>query len=125
MKVLGDFSNWEQHPVDLRKLKNGEWKATLPLAEGKHEYRYLVDGQWRDDPNCRYRIVRPHARGGLGRVSVAVDEELSREVALKEIHEERADDPDSRARFVTEAEINRVIPRLHRRQTPTSRPRRT
>jgi len=49
-------------PVDLRKLKNGEWKATLPLAEGKHEYRYLVDGQWRDDPNCRTRI--PNAFGG-------------------------------------------------------------
>ena len=62
VKVLGDFSNWEQHPVDLRKHKNGEWKATLPLAEGKHEYRYLVDGQWRDDPNCRTRI--PNAFGG-------------------------------------------------------------
>jgi len=32
------------------KLKNGEWKATAALGEGQHEYRYLVDGQWRDDP---------------------------------------------------------------------------
>ena len=68
VKVLGDFSNWEQHPVELRKLKNGEWKATLPLAEGKHEYRYLVDGQWRDDPHCTARV--PNAFGGQNCVCV-------------------------------------------------------
>jgi serine/threonine-protein kinase len=53
----------------------------------------------------RFRILRPHARGGLGEVFVAHDEELHREVALKEIQGSRADDPDSRARFLLEAEI--------------------
>jgi serine/threonine protein kinase/tetratricopeptide (TPR) repeat protein len=53
----------------------------------------------------RFRILRPHARGGLGEVFVARDEELHREVALKEIQGQRADDPQSRARFLLEAEI--------------------
>jgi WD40 repeat protein/serine/threonine protein kinase len=53
----------------------------------------------------RYHILRLHARGGLGQVSIALDEELRREVALKEIQSPFADDPDSRARFVREAEI--------------------
>ena len=53
----------------------------------------------------RFRILRLHRTGGLGAVYVAHDEELHREVALKEIRDRHAHDPDSRSRFVQEAEI--------------------
>jgi tRNA A-37 threonylcarbamoyl transferase component Bud32 len=68
-------------------------------------------GQWQRDPSSpddsrmRFRFVRHHARGGLGEVSVAHDLELRRDVALKEIRLTHADHPDSRMRFVQEAEI--------------------
>jgi WD40 repeat protein len=53
----------------------------------------------------RFLILRPHAKGGLGEVFVALDEELCREVALKEIQEQHAGNPESRARFLREAQI--------------------
>jgi WD40 repeat protein/serine/threonine protein kinase len=55
--------------------------------------------------DSRFSILRPHARGGLGQISVALDGELNREVALKELRPERADDVASRARFLLEAEV--------------------
>jgi len=53
----------------------------------------------------RFRVLRPHARGALGQVSVARDEELHRDVALKEIQVRYADDASARARFLQEAGI--------------------
>ena len=53
----------------------------------------------------RFRVLRPHARGGQGEVFVVRDTELNREVALKQLQANHADHPATRARFLLEAEV--------------------
>lgn len=53
----------------------------------------------------RFTILHLHAQGGLGQVSLARDEKLNRQVALKEIRPDRRDRRGMRQRFLREAEI--------------------
>lgn len=53
----------------------------------------------------RFRIVRKHAEGGLGVVFIAEDNQIRRNVALKQIKPERADEQVYRDKFSQEAEI--------------------
>ena len=52
----------------------------------------------------RFKIIRHHSQGGLGVVYLAEDLELHRQVALKQIREDRVDE-DYRAKFRQEAEV--------------------
>ena len=53
--LAGSFNNWDPKRTPLRQEGNG-WKTTLWLGAGRHEYRFVVDGQWVSDPNARETI---------------------------------------------------------------------
>ncbi len=57
--LVGDFTQWQQHPVSMRRDKHGLWTASVELPPGRHTYRFLVDGEWRDDPECTLRVPNP------------------------------------------------------------------
>ncbi len=55
--------------------------------------------------SLRYTLSRMHAQGGLGKIWIAKDTDLNREVALKEIRVERSTNPDAWKRFMKEAQV--------------------
>jgi 1,4-alpha-glucan branching enzyme len=57
--LVGDFTQWQKRPVNLQKEPDGIWRVTVPLEPGEHHYRFLVDGEWRDDPECAVRVPNP------------------------------------------------------------------
>lgn len=57
--LVGDFTHWQKNPISLHKDAGGIWRAIVPLAPGEHHYRFLVDGEWRDDPECAVRVRNP------------------------------------------------------------------
>ncbi len=48
--LMGDFNNWNEKTHPMKKENNELWKKTVFLNPGRYEYRFLVDGQWQNDP---------------------------------------------------------------------------
>ena len=65
--LVGDFTHWQQGGIPMRKGKGGIWTATVSLAPGKHNYRFMVDGEWRDDPECTLRVANPYGTQNMVR----------------------------------------------------------
>lgn len=50
--LSGSFNDWSTLKTLMQRTDSG-WVATLPLAAGKHLYKYIVDGRWIADPGNR------------------------------------------------------------------------
>lgn len=47
--LTGSFNNWDEQQLRMKKTDSG-WVKTLILPGGKHHYKYIVDGEWKVDP---------------------------------------------------------------------------
>ena len=55
VQLAADFSQWDRSPLDLYFVGDHFWQITLSLPPGRYCYRFIVDGEWRDDPWCPHR----------------------------------------------------------------------
>jgi 1,4-alpha-glucan branching enzyme len=53
VSLVGDFNDWDDTKSPLVRVPNsGLWTVTLPLPAGRHEYQFVVDGNWLPDPSA-------------------------------------------------------------------------
>lgn len=58
--VAGDFNNWKVDDKDLLEKKDGFWTKKMSLRQGRYQYRFVVDGQWIEDPINPLILVNPY-----------------------------------------------------------------
>ncbi len=59
--VAGSFNNWDPNAKELVDKKgDGVYTATLTLAPGAHQYKFVIDGTWCADPECADWIQNDH-----------------------------------------------------------------
>ena len=66
--VAGSFNGWNPARNPLTRRSDGKWVGDLTGVSGRHEYLFVVDGQWLPDPNAKETVQNPFG----GRNSVLV-----------------------------------------------------
>lgn len=61
--LVGNFTHWMEHPIKLRRGKQGVWETSITLPRGLHHYHFLVDGECKGDPKSVLR--ESNVYGGL------------------------------------------------------------
>jgi Glycogen recognition site of AMP-activated protein kinase len=48
--VVGCFNAWDALANPMKRDRRGIWTCTVDVEPGQHQYRFVVDGVWWDDP---------------------------------------------------------------------------
>ena len=66
VNVAGNFNDWRPEATPMKNTGEGKWVGRSMLRAGQYEYRFIVDGQWREDAQATQRVANPH--GGFNSV---------------------------------------------------------
>jgi 1,4-alpha-glucan branching enzyme len=48
--LAGDFNGWDGKNHTMKRDNKGRWSKIVTLAPGRYEYKFVVDGEWKNDP---------------------------------------------------------------------------
>jgi 1,4-alpha-glucan branching enzyme len=65
--VAGTFNDWDPTRTLMKDNPgSGRFATTVKLSPGRHEYKFVVNGDWRVDPECPEWV--PNGCGSLNSV---------------------------------------------------------
>ena len=81
--VAGTFNDWNPRSHPLKRNCDGHWVLPLDLPPGRHEYKFVIDGQWccesgRDKPYDGCPECVANKFGTMNRVIVVEDDVAER-----------------------------------------------
>ncbi|MDD3345458.1 MAG: glycogen-binding domain-containing protein [Candidatus Omnitrophica bacterium] len=50
--LAGSFNKWDNSKLAAKKDSKGNWSVKVGLKPGRYEYKFVVDGEWMNDPQC-------------------------------------------------------------------------
>jgi type 1 glutamine amidotransferase len=57
--LSGTFNRWDETGFKMKKTEKG-WRVTLQLRPDVYEYKFIVDGQWMEDPQNPSKVINEH-----------------------------------------------------------------
>jgi len=58
--LAGEFNNWKLDENSRMEQTNGSWTKRLKLDKGSYRYRFVVDGDWIEDPENPLNRLNPY-----------------------------------------------------------------
>jgi len=56
VSLCGEFNGWSVDATPMKRDDAGHWETTVALTPGRHEYKFVVDGNWKHDPLARVNV---------------------------------------------------------------------
>lgn len=67
VSVAGTFNRWDSGKNPMKdNPSSGHYTTVIAVPPGKHEYKFVINGEWCVDPNCAERV--PNGHGSLNSV---------------------------------------------------------
>ena len=57
--IAGSFNEWSPDATPMLKVGEGSWVTEIALPPGRYEYRFVVDGEWMDEPQAVETVPNP------------------------------------------------------------------
>lgn len=71
VSIVSDFNNWNMFGTPLKKVSGG-WTCSLNLKPGRYLFKYIVDGDWTNDPQTPADKLLRDGKGHAGLTEIIV-----------------------------------------------------